>query len=79
MSPYNWVIHPLTQPQVANQQKNLNLKNLKNLCRKLPPKTMESWGVYTAWIQPEGMKNVFPASISTRQQFSTLSPKKISL
>ena len=21
MSPYNWVIYPLTQPQVANQQK----------------------------------------------------------
>ena len=23
MSPYNWVIFPLTQPQVANQQKQI--------------------------------------------------------
>ena len=22
-SPYNWIIHPLTQSQVANQQKNI--------------------------------------------------------
>ena len=29
MSPYNWVIHPLTEPQVANQQ------NKKSVCPTL--------------------------------------------
>ena len=30
MSPYNWVIYPLTQPQVANQQQK------KNFCLPFP-------------------------------------------
>ena len=30
MSPYNWVIYPLTQPQVANQQKKKNYKTCLN-------------------------------------------------
>ena len=30
------------------------------LCKKLPPKTNVSLGVYTACIQPEGINKVFP-------------------
>ena len=30
-SPYNWVIYPLTQPQVANQQKKYRPSNAINL------------------------------------------------
>ena len=30
MSPYNWVIYPFTQPQVANQQKKIINDNLKS-------------------------------------------------
>ena len=28
-SPYNWVISPLTQPQVANQQKKISLRKVQ--------------------------------------------------
>ena len=40
MSPYNWVILPLTQPQVANQQKKftLNVNSSVNLCLPFPAK-----------------------------------------
>ena len=30
LSPYNWVIYPLTQPQVANQQKKHNFEPTSN-------------------------------------------------
>ena len=46
--------------------------------RKFPPNTKESSGVYTAWIHPDGMKNVLPASKVIMPHFSTTSPKKIS-
>ena len=32
---------------------------------KLPPKTSESLGVYTAWSQPEGRKRVLPGLSAT--------------
>ena len=47
-------------------------------CRKFPPKTSESRGVKTAWIQPVGMKKVFPAVKVTRPHLSTVSPKNTS-
>jgi len=47
----------------ANMQHSNNYRSCKpmdKLCRKLPPKTSESTGVRTAWIQPVGMKTVWP-------------------
>jgi hypothetical protein len=35
-----------------------------NEWRKLPEKAIESLAVYTAWIQPDGMKNVFPVKLA---------------
>jgi hypothetical protein len=52
---------PLTRKTQVFNSKCVS-KKLTNLCKKLPPKTTESSGVKTAWIQPDGMKKVFPVS-----------------
>ena len=52
--------------------------SIPNEWRKFPPKTNESTGVYTAWIHPVGMKNVFPSVSVILAHFSTVSPKKMS-
>jgi len=38
----------------------LSCIGMHSLCRKLPPNTIESTGVITAWIQPDGKKTVSP-------------------
>lgn len=55
-----------------------NCFSMPKECKKLPPKTKESLSVYTACIQPVGMKNVLPSVSTTRPHFSTESPKNIS-
>lgn len=35
-------------------------------CRKLPPKTSESSGVYTAWTHPGGISSVSPVGLVDR-------------
>lgn len=48
---------------------------IDNPWRKLPPKLIQSTGVKTAWIQPDGIKRVSPAWTRILWHSSTLSPK----
>ena len=44
----------------ATMISNLSCRSMAKLWRKFPPKTRESIGVMTAWIQPVGRNTVWP-------------------
>ena len=49
------------------EERDLSWREAFMELRKLPPKTSDSSGVHTAWIQALGMNTVWPAFMCTLQ------------